>query len=178
MAIEWVRLELDTRSFDRSPFLPTVDAVVAAGVSLTTLAALGDTDVNRRRLYELNAECSADIPDRGPFHSWDDYARLRLDVPSFDPGGVVLALDGDEWIGLSASSDHRENGFVFNEMTGVTRPHRRRGIALAMKVTGLDFAVQLEVARVRTLHHPANTGMISLNRRLGFVDAGDDLEQS
>lgn len=76
-------LELDTTTFDRSVFQPRLDDVLTGTTTLMTLADLGDTDANRRRLYELNAACSADIPDRGPFHNWDDYVRLRLAVPTF-----------------------------------------------------------------------------------------------
>ncbi|MDW8810185.1 hypothetical protein P1P68_36670 [Streptomyces scabiei] len=38
-------------------------------------------------LYELNKECSADIPERGPFPAYDEYHRLHFEVPAHDPSG-------------------------------------------------------------------------------------------
>ena len=60
---------------------------------------------------------------------------MRLDVPSFNRHGVVVALDSESCVGLAATSDNRQYGYVFNEMTGVVPGHRGRGIALAIKVT-------------------------------------------
>jgi GNAT superfamily N-acetyltransferase len=168
---DWVRLELDLAGFEADRFADVAAAVHSSGIALTTLAEVGDTIEHHRALYELNAECAADIPGRGPFFSWPEYRRRRLDVPSFDPGGVVLAVDGDRWVGLAASSDHRKQGFVFNEMTGVRREHRRQGIALAMKVHAIDHARRRGAPVMRTVHHPANVAMITLNRALGYVDA-------
>jgi hypothetical protein len=84
---------------------------------------------------------------------------------------VVIALDGDMWCGLSATSDHRSSGFVFNEMTGVKAAYRGRGISIAMKTLGIGFARICDVDRIRTVHHPGSKSAIAMNRRLGYVDA-------
>ncbi|MBT2447976.1 hypothetical protein J7F03_12980 [Streptomyces sp. ISL-43] len=72
-----VRLELDVRSFAAARFTPYANRCRAAGIDFTTLAELGDGPRERRALYELNKECSADIPERGAFHSYEEYVRLR-----------------------------------------------------------------------------------------------------
>jgi RimJ/RimL family protein N-acetyltransferase len=167
----WVKLELDVMSFDAARFDPYVRRCRDAGIRLATLAALGDTPQNQRALYELNKECSADIPDRGEFYTFDEYLRQRIENDSYDPRGVVIALDGDVWCGLAATSDHRSSGFVFNEMTGVKAAYRGRGISIAMKTLGIGFARICDVDRIRTVHHPGNKGAIAMNRRLGYVDA-------
>ena len=137
---DWVRLELDVRTFDAERFTRYAERCQAAGIRLTTLAELGDTPARRRALYELNKECSADIPERGEFYTFEEYLALRIDVPAFDARGVVIALDGHAWAGLAATSDHRHAGYVFNEMTGVKAAFRHRGIAVAMKAVGIGFA--------------------------------------
>jgi RimJ/RimL family protein N-acetyltransferase len=172
--VDWVKLELDTRAFDAAGFAPYVERCRNAGLRLTTLAELGDTPAHRRALYELNKECSADIPGRGEFHTFEAYLRYRIEVPSYDPRGVVISLDGDTWCGLAATSDRRDAGCVFNEMTGVTRPYRGRGLSIAMKTYGMHFARLCGVDRIRTVHHPENTAAIAMNRRLGYVDADWD----
>ncbi|MEU1309079.1 GNAT family N-acetyltransferase [Streptomyces cinnamoneus] len=174
MTDHWVKLELDVTAFDASRFEGHLERCRDAGIRLTTLADLGDGPRQRRALYELNKECSADIPDRGAFYTFDEYLAHRIDVPSYDPRGVVIALDGDDWCGLSATSDWRSHGFAFNEMTGVRAAYRGRGISLAMKTFGMGFAGLCGVDRVRTIHHPANTGAIAMNRRLGYADADWD----
>ena len=170
-AIEWVKLQLDVDAFDLARFQPYVDRCRASGIRLTTLSELGDTPEHRRALYELNKECSADIPQRGEFFTYEEFHRRRFDAPGYDPRGVVLALDGDAWIGMAATSDHRVSGFVFNEMTGVRAPYRRRGISVAMKTYGIGFPGLCGVSTVRTFHHPLNVSAIAMNRAMGYVDA-------
>lgn len=168
--MEWVKLELDVVSFDPDRFADVVQRVADAGVALSTLTEEGDTPLDRRRLNELNAECSADIPGRGAFHTWEEYQRVRLGSPSFDPDGAVLALHSGRWVGMSALPHRDGYDYAFSDMTGTVRSHRGRGIATAMKVAGVDFARRIGVASIRTVHHPDNTAMIRLNRWLGYQD--------
>ncbi|MEV8532446.1 GNAT family N-acetyltransferase [Streptomyces sp. NPDC051211] len=168
MAVEWVRLALDLEAFDESPFLPRLRSCREAGVELTTMAAVGDTPEHRRALYELNKACSADIPGRGAFHTFDEYLAQRIETPVYDPRGVVLARDGDAWIGMAATTI-RPEGFAFSEMTGVRAGYRGRGISLAMKLLAIGFARSGGVPVLRAFHHPGNTVAIAMNRRLGFV---------
>jgi RimJ/RimL family protein N-acetyltransferase len=170
-AHEWIKLELDVASFASDEFQIGVERVLHGGIVLTSLQELGNTTENQYRLFELNAECSADIPARGKFHTWQEYKRVRIETDSFDPAGVILALDGARWVGLSGLSHRDGVEYGFAEMTGTVRSHRRRGIATAMKVRGIGLASDLNLATIRTVHHPANAAMIGLNRRLGFIDA-------
>ncbi|MFB7137767.1 GNAT family N-acetyltransferase [Streptomyces sp. NPDC056237] len=171
MPDRWVKLELDVNTFDAARFDRYVKRCQDAGIRLITMAELGDTPQHQRALYELNKECSADIPGRGEFYTFDEYFECRIDVPSYDPRGVVIALDDDTWCGLAATSDRRATGFVFNEMTGVRSAYRSRGLSIAMKTFGMGFARLCGVDRIRTIHHPANRSAIGMNRRLGYIDA-------
>lgn len=172
MTVRWVRLELDLRTF--APPAPNAE-LAESGVRLATLTELGDNEQARYQVFELNRECSADIPERGTFHTWEEYRRLRHDVPSFVPHGVSLAVDGDEWVGMAGFTVHPkpepDGGYLFSEMTGVVRRWRRRGLATALKVHNLRLAQSTGFHMIRTVQHPDNAAMIELNRRLGFVDA-------
>ena len=164
----WMSLDVDR--FDARRFEASLDHCARSGIAFTTMAELGDSGENQRRLFELNSTCSADIPSRGEFYTYAEYRSERIDTKTYNAHTVVIALDGIEWIGMSAASDHRERGFFFNEMTGVVRSHRRRGIALVMKVMLIQRIQELHVRTIYTVHHPDNHAPIALNRRLGYVE--------
>ncbi len=166
----WVRLTLDVETFDPTPFADAIDRCLSEGIVLTTIAELGDTAPNHRRLYDLNRICSADIPRRGEFSTYAEYCVERIERNTYNPTTIVIALDRDKWVGMSAASDHRDRGFFFNEMTGVLRSHRGRGVALALKVLVINRVHELGVPTMHTVHHPDNTAPIALNRRLGYLD--------
>jgi hypothetical protein len=98
-AVDWVKLELHLGNIrcDEPLRLPE-------RMSITTLAVLGDTSANRHRIYQLNRACSADIPGRGEFFSYEEYAQRRFAGLGFRPDGQVLLLDGDAMVGLCALS--------------------------------------------------------------------------
>ncbi|MER8072119.1 GNAT family N-acetyltransferase [Streptomyces sp. NPDC094034] len=166
-----MKLELDVAEFDQDCFERYVAKCQSQGLRFMTLADLGDTPEHRRALYELNKECSGDIPERGDFYTFDEYVERRFEAASYDPRGVVIALDGEAWVGMAATSRHED--FMFNEMTGVRAGYRGRGISIAMKTFGMAFVEECGASRVRTFHHPANTSAIAMNRKMGFVDAVD-----
>ena len=169
MAQPSVRLKLDLATYDEAPFIQYLDQAGDQGVVFHTLRGLGDTPANRGALYALNKECSLDIPGRGAFYDFDDYVNQRITRPADDPEGIILALHDGSWIGMAASSYWPDRNLVFAEMTGVVRPWRRRGLALALKVLALRYAMSKGVPYVFTVHHAENAAPIALNRRLGFV---------
>ncbi|MER6230629.1 GNAT family N-acetyltransferase [Streptomyces sp. NPDC001616] len=169
MAIEWVRLKLDLDAFDDAPFEPCLRRCQQTGIEFTTMAAVGDTVEHRRALYELNKTCSADIPERGEFYTFDEYLAQRIETPTYDPQGVVLALDRGSWVGMATTSLQPE-GHALSEMTGLLAGHRGRGISLPMKLLAIGFARSHGMHWLRTFHNPDNAAAIGMNRRLGFVN--------
>ena len=167
---EWIRLQLDLTTFEEAAFQRYVRRGRQSGLRFATLAELGDSPASRRSLYELNKTCSADIPGRGEFYTFREYLAQRIDVPSYDPRGVVLALDQGSWIGMAATSVQPEHGFAFSEMTGVLPAYRGQGISIAMKVLAIKYVRDCQLRWLRAFHHPANATAIAMNRRLGFVD--------
>jgi RimJ/RimL family protein N-acetyltransferase len=166
-------LTLDVDSFDPTMFASVVERCRREGIELSTMADLDDVETNHRRLYELNRTCSADIPERGDFYTYEEYRAERIEQPTYNPDTVVIALDAGTWVGMSAASDHREEKTFFNEMTGVLASHRGRGIALAMKVMLIGRVRDLGAPAMHTFHHPQNIAAIALNRRLGYVDSAE-----
>ncbi|MEJ7706130.1 MAG: GNAT family N-acetyltransferase [Nocardioidaceae bacterium] len=99
-----------------------------------------------------------------------NYLAERIYAPSYDPRGVVLAMDKTTWVGMATTSLRRAEGYAFSEMTGILSSYRGRGISLALKLLAIGFARSSDMRWLRTFHHPANASAIAMNRRLGFVD--------
>lgn len=152
--IEWVRLELPAHVVlpDPPPLTP--------GVLLASMADLGDGDRLRHQVYELNKGCSADIPDRGEFFTYDRYEQQRFKADGFRADATVLAVAGDELVGMCAISQRPGRDWAFIEMTGVRRSHRRLGLATALKIEAIRRARGAGATVVRTIHHPDNAAII------------------
>ncbi|MCX4095799.1 GNAT family N-acetyltransferase [Nocardia sp. alder85J] len=110
------------------------------------------------------------IPGRDEFYSYPDYVAQRIDVPGYRPEGIVLAVHGNTWVGMSATSLHPEDGIAFSEMTGVLGSHRGHGLSLALKVRAIRFVRAAGYRWLVAFHHPDNAVAIGMNRRLGFED--------
>lgn len=142
------------------------------GLRITTLSELGDTEANRRRLFEVNLECDRDEPGSLEYglYTWEDYVRNTLTAPGFTPEGAIVALDGDEWAGIHVLMpwDLGGEADMATDFTGVRRPWRRRGLALALKLAGIDWARRLGRHRLITNNDSTNAAMLAINERLGF----------
>ncbi len=170
MAIEWIELGLDLQAFDERAAAERLRPKALESFTLVTLEQLGLGTEQQQHLFELNRECARDIPDRGRFHTFRQYVTERIDTPTFDPRAIVIALYDGEWVGMAAASSHLDDGFMHDEMTGVLRAFRGRGLALALKVANIRRMRMLGATSVRTRQNAANTAAIALNRSLGYVD--------
>jgi len=151
----------------------------AAGVQFTTLAALGDDDAWRRRVFALDMAFSADIPMTGELTPPDYaiYAHLYYGCPGYRPELCWLALaaaaDGEpEPVGLCWHALAPRTGELETIVSGVRRDWRGRGIALALKAQALADAKAQGFARVTTRNAATNAGMLAVNRRLGYRPGG------
>jgi RimJ/RimL family protein N-acetyltransferase len=162
------RSTLDLQRFDAAPFQPAIDNAQAGGITFTSLAALGDTEATRRRVYELNKLTAADIPGRGPFFSFEEYQQRRFGHAGYRAEGVILALDDGQSVGLTQVSIHPKDHFAFNEMTGVIREYRGRHIAQALKLLAIGYAQAQQMPVLRTFNDSANMPILAMNRKLGY----------
>lgn len=165
---DWYRLSLNLGEFDERRFVTNLERQRESGIHFADFASLGDSAESRRKLYELNRACSRDIPNRGDFYTFEEYVEQRIEVPSFMPGGVIIALDGDAWVGMCVLSDQLDRGHMFVEMTGVRADYRQSGISLAMKVLAFRFARAAGAGSIRTFHSRLNIPAIRANEKLGF----------
>jgi GNAT superfamily N-acetyltransferase len=165
--------KLDLTSWDPAPFMDAVARVEEQGIRFTTYDELSRSDPDYlRKLYEMEREIWQDVPlpDKQTDPGLDWYVRHVTDSPNLYPEAWHLAMDGDRPVGLSCLWKQKSGEHLSTGLTGTARSHRRRGIAMGLKVKALSFAKGQGHPWVMTDNEENNVGMVGINKRLGFVD--------
>jgi GNAT superfamily N-acetyltransferase len=159
---------LDVASFKPDQFEATVAEVTAAGTRFASFAELGDNRENRGKLYDLYQRTSQDIPDEY-FQPVDygDFAATLLDASNSFREGIIVASQGDRWIGLSILRRHSDTTAI-HYMTGVDHGYRGQHIALALKLLAIECGKQHGFVRLNTNNDSANGPILALNEQLGY----------
>jgi GNAT superfamily N-acetyltransferase len=162
---------LDLATFDPTPFRAEAQRAHDAGIRIRTFAELAADTERERKMYDLSWELVQDVPSTDPPTrlSFENYVNERLHHPDFMPEGCFIALDGTDYIGYTNFWRSKAGAELYTGLTGVKRSHRRRGIAMALKLGALEWAQAQGVPRVKTWNEQNNVGMLSINMHLGFV---------
>jgi GNAT superfamily N-acetyltransferase len=161
---------LDLATFDPAPYAEVERQVAAHGIVIRTWRELQSDPDRNRKLYDLVTDVDRDVPspDEITAVDFDSFVRGSIDHPNLLPDALLIALDGDEYVGLSQLWSSQASPTVDNGMTGVKRSHRRKGIALAMKVRNAIWAQQQGYPMIKTFNDSTNRPMLSINEMLGF----------
>ena len=160
---------LDLAVFDETSYLPGIAALEAQGMRFCSLADFPDTSETRRKLYDLNVTNELDIPGTNniPF-TYPEFETFVLRAAWFRREGQLLAVNGDDWVGLAAVSITPETQSAYNEHTGVLRAYRGRKIAQALKVLAVRYARQNGERQIRTDNDSLNMPILAINRKMGY----------
>ncbi len=159
--------ELAVQAFDAAPYRGLI-AAVRRDHHLLTRAELEGEDA-LRRVHALHSQIVLDVPSDAPTTPipFGQYARFRSQ-PGFMAEACFLCAEGDQLVGLSELRPSLTDGRVVGvALTGVLRSHRRRGIATALKVLGIEWAKARGAELIRT-DNEENNPMYGLNLSLGF----------
>ena len=155
------------------PCALAMERVRARGVEILTADALESRFPDwQRRLWTLSGHVEEDMPrPEGAGLTWPPFEQwLRyIQGPQWCPEGCFVAVDGGEFVGLSALelrlADPKK---LHTTITGVERSHRRRGICTALKLHAIDFAARRGAVEIDT-DNEENNPMYAINMRLGFT---------
>jgi GNAT superfamily N-acetyltransferase len=156
----WLALDLET--------LEPAAAGPPDGVEIVTWSERPEL---ARDIYEVAREAYPDVPghDEEETASFEEWLRFDMGGPNDRPEAVFVALAGDEVVGYSKLhlSDARPR-IAANDMTGVKRAWRGRGIAGALKQAQLAWAKESGYVRLETANETRNAPIQRLNERLGY----------
>ncbi len=170
-------VQLSVADADPTPFAAVTARLAEYDIVVTTLAAEQEkTPDCRAKFYGLFQEVEKDVPGYSPATK-TTYAQCmqELEQPGMLPESVFIATHDGEYVGLSIlrrKVTHQDIRFaggpdcLSQHLTGVRPDHRRRGIALALKLCTVEYARQHGFRRI--LSNSDNPVMQDLNRKLGF----------
>ena len=159
---------LDLATFDETPFLNDLHALEAQGIHFTSFAAFEDTPETRRKLYDLNISYVLDHANMAPPWTFAGFEEFVLGAPWFKPEGQLLAVDGDQWVGMAPISVFPEEHTAYNLHTGVLPEYRGRKIATSLKVLGARYARQNGAQKLITDNNLRNAPILAINRKMGY----------
>jgi mycothiol synthase len=169
--MRYPRSRLLVDEFDFAPYAGLIERVESGGIAISSLSGLMKRDPDwQRKMYDLDWAGTQDEPTPEPITQlpFEEYVQRIFEGPEFLPEGNFIAVDGDEYVALSslerdlARPDHLETGF-----TCTRRSHRRRNIAMALKLKAIAFAKEYGAKTIDT-GNEENNPMYQINLKLGF----------
>ena len=166
-------LRLDVADVDVSTLAELTRRFEGAGISISTFAEERGRDPRCvEKLYELTTLLTPDDPARGPFVPAAYNARealLWLEMPYVLPEALFIAKRGDEYIGVSdVSLFEAMPGGLTQGFTGVKREYRRRGLATALMLRGIEYAQSHGYRLIQSFNRPQQLAIRAFNEKLGF----------
>lgn len=161
--------KIDLKTYDEKPFLPIIERVEHDGYAIKSLAKIGNTDENFQRLHAVNRAVALDDPaSTGSFPAYEQFQKLR-ERDWFRPEGQLLAMFGDEMVGLAAVGYFALSNSMYNMGTGVLREHRGKGLAKTLKLYAIRFAKTYGADYITTNNDSENAPILAINEKLGYV---------
>ena len=123
-------------------------------------------------MYEVSLEAFPDVPgfEDDELESYEDWLAHEMQGSGDRPEATFVALAGDEVVGyakfaLTAAMPTS----AFHDISGVKRAWRGRGIARALKVAQIRWAIESGYTELRTRNAEQNEPIRRLNASLGYT---------
>ena len=164
---------LDLALFDPAPFASAPKRAAAAGVRIATLA--DELKVDRdavRKAYALHAEARVDVPGLDPAtpSPFERFEEEVLRAPWSLPEAYFIAIRDGRYLGESSlAKEGTDPTTIHQNLTGVLRSERGKGIAMALKLKAVEYARAHGLRQIRTWNDSLNRPMLAINEALGFA---------
>ena len=161
---------LDVAAFDPKPYADLIAKLAAQGIVIKSLADLVDDPARDEKFYHLQVAIDQDVPMADAYTppTREQFQKMVFENPDFMPEATFVAVHGDAYIGV-CSHFRTTPQTLYIDLTGTRAEYRRRGIALALKVRGIQFAQAQGYRQMGVTNDPVNTGMLAINEQLGFL---------
>jgi GNAT superfamily N-acetyltransferase len=162
---------LNMTTFDPSPYHGLEEKLREQGIEIKSLKELEADPERYHKLHEMENEVAQDIPSLDGITplNFDQYMDLFINNSQSRPEAHFVAVHHGEYIGTTGLWKSDADTDFVNNLTGVKRSYRHRGIALALKLRGIAYARGHGSASIKTWNDSPNAAMIAINIQLGFV---------
>lgn len=138
------------------------------GIRFLTLADEPGEE-SEQKLYDMYTATMLDIPGfLGEVPSKSEWRKWYLFPDGYQPELVLIAADGDMFVGVTHLLYNEQTKGMYHEYTGVSKAYRGKRIALALKLLAIRLAVRKGSPYLRTDNDSLNEPILTINRRLGF----------
>lgn len=118
----------------------------------------------------MYVETSKDNPGQsGNLPDFSQWRKEALPEDCSQEKWVFIALDGNDFVGVSTLFSTEVSGVLYTDYTGVKRDYRRRGIAKALKLLSIQAAINEGAHSMTTETEAGNEAMQKLNKGLGYL---------
>ena len=131
----WAQWKLELGEFDGS------GSSLPSGIQIRTLSEHGEMSELCRTIYDLWSQARQELRrDSKPPYPFEQFQTDLFEAFWFRPEAFWLALEKDQIVGVHWVAAYPDDPTSFLEWVSVVPSHRRRGIARALVVCGLEFA--------------------------------------
>ncbi|PAE37232.1 hypothetical protein CHI06_20785 [Bacillus sp. 7884-1] len=162
-------LRLNLHQLDLTKFADPVHRLQDSGITFVSLADTAG-EVSEKKLYDLYVETSKDNPGQiGNLPAFPEWRKEALPEDCSQEKWVFIALDGDDFVGVSTLFSTEEAGVLYTDYIGVYRQYRGSGIAKALKLLSIQAAINEGAHTMTTDTEAGNEAIQKLNRGLGYL---------
>jgi ribosomal protein S18 acetylase RimI-like enzyme len=166
---------LEMANFDQRKLESAANRAVSASITIVTLPELMERDAGwLPKLYDLHTTVLRDVPlpDEPTISpSVEHFVDYLMKSPESLPDACFIAIDaGGAYVGECVMYKSESDPSALDHLlTGVRREHRGRGVAVALKLETINYALSRGYRRISTWVESNNPGMLAINDKLGFV---------
>jgi GNAT superfamily N-acetyltransferase len=145
------------------------------GITITTLAEeLARDPYCLPGVYQ--AHCGMEVttphtdPDLPTVPTYERWLAQEVQHPRVSLDAFFLAKQGDFYLGESAlKRSESEPDVLWQQLTAVHREFQGHGVATALKLRTIAYAIAYGFREIRTFNSSVNGPMLAINTKLGFI---------